>query len=184
MSPVIPGGGLTTLDAAGWTQVWKADDYEPDLTVAGTYAGGALHSFKGHLYWGTMHVPFLATVVATAYLDLDADGSSSVDSNELLTTALGTYRAINIFRGRNFATTPELEVLYGLQYLPVYDSITKSYTIALILCMKTRCRIPFPNGDSQVSGTSLMLTRGPWLNITINSLSELSTGAISLLRNS
>jgi hypothetical protein len=130
MSPTIPAGGLTNANAGGWTKVWKADDYEPDPTVAGTYGGGALYSYKGDLYWGTMHVPFLATVFAAASLDLDADGSGGVDANELLTTALGTYRAINIFRGRNFATTPQLEVLYGLQYLPVYDSGTKSYTIA------------------------------------------------------
>jgi hypothetical protein len=130
MSPVIPAGGLTNANAAGWTQVWKADDYEPDPTVAATYAGGALHAFQGYLYWGTMHVPFLATVFAASSLDLDADGSGSVDADELLTTALGTYRAINIFRGRNFTTTPQLEVLYGLQYLPVYDATAKGYTIA------------------------------------------------------
>ena len=130
MSPVIPVGGLTNANAGGWTKVWKADDYEPDPTVAGTYGGGALYSFEGYLYWGTMHVPFLATVSAASSLDLDADGSGSVDTDELLTTALGTYRAINIFRGRNFATTPQLEVLYGLQYLPVYDATAKNYTIA------------------------------------------------------
>jgi len=146
MSPVIPGGGLTTSDAAGWTQVWKADDYEPDPIVAGTYAGGALHSFKGHLYWGTMHVPFLATVVASSSLGLglDADGNGSVDSDELLTTALGTYRAINIFRGRDFATTPQLEVLYGLQYLPVYDSNAKRYTIALDPLHQNKMPDPVP----------------------------------------
>ena len=132
MSPVIPVGGLTNANAGSWTKVWKVDDYEPDPIVAATYGGGALYSFDGYLYWGTMHVPFLATAVAlnNLGLGLDADGSGSVDTDEVLTTALGTYRAINIFRGRNFATTPQLEVLYGLQYLPVYDSTTKSYTIA------------------------------------------------------
>jgi hypothetical protein len=144
MSPSIPGGGLTNAHAAGWTKVWEADDYEPDPTVAATYAGGALHSHDGYLYWGTMHIPFLATIVALGSLDLDADGSSSVDTDELLTTALGTYRAINIFRGRNFATTPQLEVLYGLQYLPVYDPSVKQYTIALDPLHQNKMPDPVP----------------------------------------
>jgi hypothetical protein len=144
MSPTIPAGGLTTGDAGSWTKVWKADDYEPDPTVAGTYAGGALHSFDGHLYWGTLHVPFLATKAAVDNLDLDADGNGTLDPDELVTTALGTYRPTNIFRGRNFATTPEIEVLYGLQYLPVYDPSAKSYTIAFDSTHQNKMPDPVP----------------------------------------
>lgn len=145
MSPSIPRrGGLTTAHAGGWTKVWKADDYEPDPTVAGTYAGGALHSFDGYLYWGTMHVPFLATAFALGSLNLDADKSGSVDTNELLTTALGTYRAINIFRGRNFTYHRKLEVLYGLRYFPVYDSSARSYTIASDTVHQNKMPDPVP----------------------------------------
>ena len=35
-------------------------------------------------------------------------------------TALGTHRAISIFRGRNFGGAPEVELLYGNPILPVY----------------------------------------------------------------
>lgn len=61
MSPPIPPGGLTNLQADDWKKVWQADDYEPDPVTAATYGGGALAPFDGYLYWGTMHFPFLST---------------------------------------------------------------------------------------------------------------------------
>ena len=61
MSPPVPEGGLTPSDADGWTKVWQAADYEPDPLIASRYAGGALASFDGYLYWGTMHIPLDAT---------------------------------------------------------------------------------------------------------------------------
>ncbi len=114
MSPPIPAGGLTTADAAGWTKVWQVDAYEPDPVTAATYGGGALISFKGYLYWGTMHVPFLAGM---AHFDVYGMPSEPAD---ILVTLLGSHRAISLFRGRNFATTPEVELLYGNPILPAY----------------------------------------------------------------
>ena len=64
MSPVVPLGGLTTANANNWVKVWRATDYEPDTLVVRTYGGGDLSSFDGTLFWGTMHVPFLATQAA------------------------------------------------------------------------------------------------------------------------
>lgn len=117
MSPVIPFGGLTADQAAGWQQVWSTLDYEPDPVTAMTYGGGALASFEGALYWGTMHVPFVATVAHdTVYGD-------PADATELLTTMLGTHRAINIFRGDDFGTpAQDVDLLYGMARLPAYDS--------------------------------------------------------------
>ena len=52
-------------------------------------------------------------------------------TDDFLTTALGTHRAISIFSGKNFGTPDQkIELLYGEQYLPVYDPAAKSYTIA------------------------------------------------------
>lgn len=129
MSPIIPGPGLMTADAGGWTKVWQADDYEPDPVVAMTYAQGAMERLDGYLYWGTMHIPFLSAVYALDMLNLDANGNNQVDTDELLHTALGTYRAINIFRGKHFADNKKVDVLYGLRYLPVYDAGLRRYTI-------------------------------------------------------
>jgi len=111
MSPVVPTGGLTNANAAGWTRVWTADNYEPDPVTAATYGGGALASYRGYLYWGTMHVPFVAAQAHIATYGPPAD---------IQETLLGTHRSISIFRGRDFDTTPVLEVVYGMPTLPAF----------------------------------------------------------------
>jgi hypothetical protein len=58
MSPKIgPTGHLSVDDAGEWGPIWSISDYEPERSVVLTTAGGALMSYKGDLYWGTMHVP-------------------------------------------------------------------------------------------------------------------------------
>lgn len=130
MSPTIPAGGLTAADAGNWTKVWQVDQYEPDAWVRQFYLGGDLYSFGGYLYWGTMHVPFIAALSAMQALDISgADGV--FDVADFITTALGTHRAISVFRGKDFGTGSQtIELLYGNRFLPVYDASQKSYTIA------------------------------------------------------
>jgi hypothetical protein len=114
-SPPIPAAGLTSGDAGAWQRVWQADDYEPDPVTAATYGGGALHSFGGYLYWGTMHVPFVAAVAHFQVYGPPANDLQTVSA------ILGTHRAISIFRGRNLgATEQEIELLYGSALLPAY----------------------------------------------------------------
>ncbi len=123
MSPAIGAGGLSSADKADWQKVWTTTDYEPDPVVALTYGGGALASFDGQLYWGTMHVPFLSTVAHfTAY-----GVPSTPDS--LVRAILGTFRSISIFRGDNFDTTPEIELLYGSPLYPAYDPMSAEWSI-------------------------------------------------------
>lgn len=115
MSPVVPADGLSAADAAGWRRLWQASDYDPDLLTAMSYGGGALASFDGYLYWGTMHVPFAATL-----LHIDQYGLPS-ETKELLAAVLGTQRAISIFRGRDLDTAhPKIELVYGNPILPAY----------------------------------------------------------------
>ncbi len=114
MSPEVPAEGLTSADADQWRKVWRADDYEPDPVTAMTYGGGALASFEGYLYWGTMHVPFLSTIAHMKVYEPD-------NTLALLGAISGTQRAISIFRGNNFDTDEqEIELLYGMRRLPVY----------------------------------------------------------------
>ena len=134
MSPQIPPGGLTGSDNDTWEKVWSVDDYEPDRLVARIYGCGALASHNGTLYWGTMHVPFIATMAALRAYDLGAINLGGLDDSfgpdDLIATALGTHRAVSIFSSsfENSATTVDL--LYGDEYLPVYDSESRGYTIA------------------------------------------------------
>ncbi len=117
MGPVVPAGGLTAADAAGWTKVWQATDYDPDPVTAATYGGGALISYGGDLYWGTMHVPFMATMA-----NIKVYGPPATVT-ETLATVLGTHRAISLFRGRNFDQpgAAKVELLYGQYILPKYQ---------------------------------------------------------------
>jgi len=116
MSPEIPPEGLDESHASLWSKVWQVDAYEPDLVTAATYGGGALASFDGYLWWGTMHVPFLSTAAHFRVYGVPKDEEG------VLKAILGTYRAISIFRGRNFGTNnEEIDLVYGLPRLPVYD---------------------------------------------------------------
>lgn len=117
MSPPLADGerGLNPADATGWTQVWHAGQYEPDPIVARTYALGGLASYRGHLYWGTMHVPMQAT---TAHLSIYPPSSEE----EGRATHANTQRALVVLRGSQLAGPDKrVEVLYGDADLPAYD---------------------------------------------------------------
>jgi len=151
MSPSVPDGGLTGDSALGWTKVWEITDYEPDITAASATAGGALASFDGYLYWGTLMAPFTSTISAfQRHFDvdddftLDADDNGGLEAEELLSAILGTYRAISVFRGKDFDTAPVIELLYGQRYFPVYDPNSKAYTFNLTWLHENNMADPVP----------------------------------------
>lgn len=118
MSPTVDPGGLTTLDTYDWEKVWESIDYEPDTVTAYTYGGGALASYNGKLYWGTMHVPMLSTLAHFSFW------GSPEGPEDLLKGMLGTYRPISIFRGDNFDGEPNIELVYGMPKLPAYHPLS------------------------------------------------------------
>jgi hypothetical protein len=127
-SPVIPSTGLTTANQAAWTKIWKVTDYEPDVAVAATYGGGALASFDGRLFFGTMHVPFSGAYGAMQFYGKDLDTS---DPAVLAGLAMGGHRSPTVFQGWNLETTkPAFRILYGETFLPRYDPAVKRFTIA------------------------------------------------------
>jgi hypothetical protein len=155
MSPIIPSGGLNATHASGWRKVWETNDYDPDPVTAASYGGGALASYGGYLYWGTMHVPGASLEMAliahdNGLIDLDANGDGGLDSEEILNSFWGTYRAISIFSGRNFGkTTQQMRLLYGEKFLPVYDPDQKQYTSGSDAMHRTGMpAFPFPLGSS------------------------------------
>lgn len=117
MSPVVPEDGLPA-SLTQWDKAWEATDYEPDAITASTYGGGALASFDGYLYWGTMHVPMLSFA---------AYSGGSLPSQEPLEAFLGSYRAISIFRCSDFDEFDasndkedlDIDLVYGMPQLPV-----------------------------------------------------------------
>lgn len=102
--------------ATDWTKAWTASAYEPDPVTAATCGGGALASFGGYLCWGTMHVPLMSTLPHFSVYS----GDAPADTQRVVTWARNSERSISIFRGRNFATSPALDVVYGYAQIPAY----------------------------------------------------------------
>lgn len=116
MSPVIDDE-LDSSQADQWEKVWSVYDYDPDWLCAFMSAGGPLVSYKGWLYWSTMHIKNQAQfyLLAKGMVMCKADREY---------TPKGAYRATAIFRGRNFdqPLTKTIELLYGEESLDVYTA--------------------------------------------------------------
>lgn len=112
MSPLVPQGGLTENDYNSWEKVWETDEYEPDPLNASIYGIGAMASFDGHLYWGTMHVHGKAAVVFIDQYDMGI--------SQFIQTYFNSWRAAALFRGSDFSGDRDVELLYGNSSMPVY----------------------------------------------------------------
>ncbi len=125
MSRDLSSGPLTAADKAPppfgtWSPVWNIMNYEPDTLTALMTGGGALAAADGWLYWGTMHVPFASYLAHMSQYPPNPAWDQETRLTYQLASLLGTHRAISIFRGRNFATAPEIQLVYGEQTLPVF----------------------------------------------------------------
>lgn len=110
-----------------WPSVFSYMNYDPDPICKSAVAGGALHAYKGKLYFGTMHVPMGFAIYATKYYGVDA---VKEDPSLLLKALLGTQRATALFRlSENPDGTTETELLYGEEELPAFNFRTKEWEI-------------------------------------------------------
>jgi hypothetical protein len=132
MSPLLGSKGLTSADAGGWTKIWNINQYEPDLATASSYNGGALASFDGYLYFGTINVPFAA--VGAHFM---ANPGDTVTPTSLALAALGTFRPTSVFRcckwGKNVSKSAPgaagVQLLYGFDTMPAYNPDTQAWTL-------------------------------------------------------
>lgn len=125
MSPELgEDGRLSTNDENGWQKVFTVSDYEPSPISAAVYGLGALASFDGYLFWGTMHVPGTGVLAHTQAL---AEGLSLSEED-----SLQAERSISIFRGRYFTdpSGPEIDVLYGYEGMSVLNPETGEWAVA------------------------------------------------------
>jgi hypothetical protein len=115
---------LTGADAAGWKIVWKLSEYEVEPTAF--QVGGAIASFGGYLYFGTMQVPGLAVQVFCA-----AYGAAACASTQAtLEATLGTLRPVVLLRGKDLGTAHQkIELLYGTPLLPKYNATAGQWEI-------------------------------------------------------
>jgi hypothetical protein len=119
--------GLLPAQASGWTEVWNASFYEPDIVTRSTYVGGGIFFFDGWVYFGTMHIPGNAadnhTTCTHSYCFGEPHGII-----ELAILNAGTWRATSIWRVRNLESeTPEIQLLYGEAVLPAFDPVTRTF---------------------------------------------------------
>lgn len=123
MSPVVDGE-LDAGDADDWHKVWSIFNYEADIVNAMTTGGGALASFNGWLYWGTMHLPKNLQY----YLMLN---ELTMSPEAKAYAPIGAHRAAAIFRGRNFASASDksIELVYGEENLDVYIPLVGWITV-------------------------------------------------------
>lgn len=124
MSPLIDADGqLDTSDATLWTEQFSVNDYEADPITAAVYGLGALASFDGFLFWGSMHVPGTSTLAHASVLGTIA--TPTTPRAPTTEDILNSERAISIFRGTGFgAGSPQIDVLYGYEAMPVLDVST------------------------------------------------------------
>jgi hypothetical protein len=105
-----------------WEKVWQISDYEPDEVNALVTGVGAMMTYGGDLYWGTMHPPFLALAahygVNQDYYDqLAALDDETIFIEALVRAFLGMHRATSLWLGSNLGDTNDVDMLYGLPEL-------------------------------------------------------------------
>lgn len=115
MSPVITDE-LSGDNVDKWEKVWSVFDYEPDNFCGLMTGGGPLVSYDGWLYWSTMHLKNQAQIYRMSGIGLTMNKAQKEYAEK------GAYRAISIFRGKNFdkPRAKKIELLYGEESLNTY----------------------------------------------------------------
>lgn len=170
MSPPVPKTGLTPTHSRSWVKVWHANLYEPDLVMAATYGGGALCSFDGWLYFGTMHnrsertaytkvynlpeatAPTGSTPGTPAYDDWFNNRSPTV-VNARATRKSSLFRMRNFSKPRVLAGIPiapggECQLLYGFNTVTVWNSQTGAWSTQTNVMKQTPLMGPAGLGSS------------------------------------
>ena len=121
MSPALGRTGLLPVHAPFWTKVWDPTAYEPDEKLALGYSMGALESFGGSLYFGTLHFPNSG---AAAFLGQYGYSAPRPPRNSGIPRN-ATERSIIIVKatGLGGRTPATFELLYGNEQVPVYTPI-------------------------------------------------------------
>jgi len=117
-SPQIDANGLTPKNAAQWKELWNIGQYEADPVTAQSIFGGAISSYNGSIYWGTMQVPLSG--LATHYLAYPPMGIPEV--TDVVASTVDTTRPVAIFQccGSKFPKKFAATLLYGDSLMGVY----------------------------------------------------------------
>jgi hypothetical protein len=134
-SPIaVDPDGLTTLNVSDpdWSiPLWLATSdgtlehanvptYDPDRMGGLHTGGGALASYHGKVYFGTMTVPMNGV----------QDAMNTFGITDFVNAMLGAHRPIALFEVNFSDGKPNVSMVMGETYLPVYDPELGLYTIA------------------------------------------------------
>src|SRR5690606_13411476 len=126
ISSALPDKGFTVENPGVMQPLIMLKDFDPDDFMGTTLGGGALSIYKGDVYWGTME---LGSVYTRAYFLMEDALEDNPESRKQLLNATfarsGHYFKTTI--DNNNQTTTEM--LYGNEYLPVFDAPTKSWVM-------------------------------------------------------
>src|SRR5262249_24073104 len=113
MSPAVPAGGLDATNANQWTALWNDIYFKPPSAIAQSYAGRAIASFDGYLWWGKLHIPM-------STMQRLVQKYSPTTKDEAIADLGGTFRAAVFFRIKDPDTNPKIDIVYGNYELPVF----------------------------------------------------------------
>ncbi len=118
-SPKVGPKGLKAKHASQWKKVWDISQYEADPVTAQSIVGGAISSYNGSLYWGTMQVPI--TGLAAHYFFYPPNGVPDV--GDVVASIIDTTRPVAIFQccGSRYPKKFSTTLLYGDSLMGVYS---------------------------------------------------------------
>lgn len=134
VSPAMVNGYLWPINAYRWRRIWQPSVYEPDTYARQTYGPGALGQLGEWIYWGTMHIPYHASLTNAIYRFGSVDnvpqtvtGKTPSGSDRTLDYDLfyGTARTTSVWRARNLkSSNPEIQLVYGETHLGAWNGTT------------------------------------------------------------
>ncbi len=103
--------GLWSFQAEQWQKVWDPSFYEPEPTLQLAYSMGAMESYGGALYFGTLHFPGQGAFAFQEFYGFPAERSRFVERRPIIVRA----------KGYGSAAEPTVELLYGDAVLPTFQ---------------------------------------------------------------
>lgn len=121
MGPTIPFGGMTVANASDFREIWTVAEIEPDPGVEASVALGPIRSWRGSLYWGTMHFP-----LGGLQGHVQRSGQTWDGPLGFVSTVLATQRSATFLRGDGFGegvnpSQGTVRKLYGDPVVPVWN---------------------------------------------------------------
>ncbi|MCK9504609.1 MAG: phosphate/phosphite/phosphonate ABC transporter substrate-binding protein [Porticoccaceae bacterium] len=126
ISSPLPRQGFTAENSGVMYPLLMLKDFDPDDFMGTTLGGGALSVYKGDVYWGTME---LGTAYTRAYFLMEKALEENPESRKQLLNATFARSGHFFKTAIDKENRTKTEMLYGNEYLPVFDRSSKSWVM-------------------------------------------------------